>query len=207
MENYSYAKDEALLFKCYVHTEESAEEKALLLLTDQNLVLLQNEEQNVYPLSTVKTFDGAPQLFIKQECASIYFNDKAVEFVFYEKSDRKKFCSLFLHRLTGKTGIERGADKIKGAWGALNRAIGEDNINALKSTIPAVIGNKFAAMQNKSEQQKLLSSENANTRQAFEKNEFDNNVDRLVQLKKLQDADIITEEEFNQKKKEIMRSK
>lgn len=143
MEYYNLAEDEVVLYKGDVRFCGKPN-LSQLVLTNKNLVFItktkklfgeREAEISEYSLDDVKIYEGVPQVKTKSSDVEIYLKSTELEFSFDSKSELMKFQSAITKRLTGKTGFERGAEKVKDKIDVVNDTFGVD---VVKSTEDAV---------------------------------------------------------------------
>lgn len=196
MENYDLLPNEVLLYKGKAHYRFKGESKfrsCQVLLTNFSIVL-QAEEKKWFsvqartwmeeiPVEDIKCFNGEYQVVQKEGKVILYLIGREAEIRFsYEEA--RKFVNELMTLLTGQTMFQRGAAK---AARILTGTIGGFMDEILTGTSAAVSG---------------FSRNSAKT--PDESMNMDEKVDHLKKLKELLDAGILSPEEFEQKKKEIL---
>lgn len=93
--------------------------------------------------------------------------------------------------VTGKSTSERGASKVKGIINVVNDALGIDALTEGVSVTKGLLGKKNKWRENTKSVRKIERS-------------IDDQIESLKKLKELLDCGILTQEEFDIKKKRIM---
>lgn len=181
-----------------------------------------------YPLDTIKKFEGAPQ--IKRDgtevtIQTIYANEKLD---FPSKGEAKEFTEKVYELITGMKMAERGAKKVNGAINVVNTALGIDTMgtvtgvmqNGIIGTVLGGVGKKKKSKLDTAKEaletaQKVMtpsssttsgetttaSTAPASTSTAVS---YEEQITLLKSLNELLQSGIITQEEFDAKKKEIL---
>lgn len=181
-----------------------------------------------YPLDTIKKFEGAPQ--IKREgtevtVQTIYANEKLD---FQSKGEAKEFTEKIYELVTGMKMAERGAKKVNGAINVVNSALGIDTMgtvtgvmqNGILGTVLGGVGKKKKGKLEKAKEaietaQKAVAptatssvEETASSSTTLDANStkvsYEDQINLLKSLNELLQSGIITQEEFEAKKKEIL---
>ncbi len=145
MEHYNLREDEVVLYKGNV-TMLDKQQPTQLLLTNLNFVFItknadeESVETVIFPIEEVKIYEGIPQIKSKDSFVEIYFKTTEKEFAFESKSELHKFVSAATNLLTGKSGAERNAEKVKGAIGLVNDTLGVDIVKATGDVIKNGVG-------------------------------------------------------------------
>ena len=211
MEHYSLQADEAVLYKGAV-TCKGAGNNIEFILTNLFLVfviktkkIFSKEEIKVekYSVDDIKFYNDEPQ--IKQQGANveIYLLNGEETVTFLSKNEANKFVSALLELLTGKTKLQRTADKAKSTVDAVDNTFGIDTVGTVKNIleIGSNIAGIFGGKKGKTIQT-IMGVSNAVARK--EEVSTDMQIEQLRKLKQLLDEGIITQEEFDLKRKEIM---
>jgi len=204
-----------------------------LVLIIRSKKLFSKEEVYVetYPVQEIKMYSDVPQ--IKQESCHVelYFSHGEEAFDFSEKSEARKFVNIAFKLLTGKTIATRGAEKFNGAVGVVDKALGINTVDTVKNVLEnGVVGSVLGGFHRKAtvknngtllakdalgvakdifwgkqpSQQDNSITETASMTAANKPSAFDEKVESLKKLKDLLDSGILTQEEFDVKKKEIL---
>jgi hypothetical protein len=134
-----------------------------------------------------------------------------------------KFATAANKLITGKSVSERGAEKVKGAVSLIDKTLGISTVGTIKSVVEnGVVGTVFGGLGKKSQ----VKTKGSNTitemlgvtkglidKKTIEEHpkveatpamSVENQIETLKKLKDLLDTGIITQEEFDAKKKQIM---
>lgn len=149
MENYELKENEVVLYKGEISLI-NPNHPAQLLLTNLNVVFIirtsffkEDITTEIFPVSDVKTYEGIPQVKTASDITEIYFKTLEKEFKFHSKSDRHKFVSKITKLLTGKSGTERTAEKIKKNIDIINDTFDCDIVKSTGAIAKnGILGNK-----------------------------------------------------------------
>ena len=218
MEHYELKSDEVILFENQNVCVRGEKGKVQLFLTNYAIVvinkikkLFEKAQFEVFEFSIgdIKVYHNEPQVKQKGLFVEVFMRDREIVFAFESKRDAHKFVVACLDLLTQKTSFERSASKVKDTVAVVDDALGVDTVGAVKTGVggffKGVVGAKkgagiakglLGAIQDvvsappaKSEQKQLSSNDQLET---------------LQKLKQMLDEGIITQEEFDKKKKEIL---
>lgn len=232
MENYSLQSNEAVLYKGEA-TFGNNKTRGELLLTNINIVVITktkklfSKEQvdlDIFPVEDIKVYNDIPQ--IKQiDCkVEVYLTNTEITLGFDSKFSAHKFANAANKLITGKSTSQRGAEKFKGALNLVDDTLGISTVGTIKSVVEnGVVGTVFGAFGKKAQAQAkggstlteifgvtkdlLGKKTNAEESPKIEKSpaiSVDDQIETLKKLKDLLDTGIITQEEFDTKKKQIM---
>ena len=156
MENYDLKEDEVVLFKGNVAFNNN-NQQVRLILTNENVVFISpinSEKQDetvkteIFPVDGVKVYQGVPQVKVNSTNVEIYFKTGEKEFVFQSKNDMHQFIGQINKLITGKSGAERNAEKVKSAITLVNDTLGVDIVkstgevakNGIAGSVTAIFG-------------------------------------------------------------------
>lgn len=155
MENYKLREDEVVLFKKNVIVKDKKGTSELILTNLNVIAIIKNNEELpkeevtvlVYPIQSIKMYEGKPQVKPNGKLVEIYLLETELEVEFFSKSDLHNFVNATNKLLTGKTIIQRGADKIKETIDVVDETFGINTVqatgNVLKNGITGNISNAF----------------------------------------------------------------
>ena len=200
-----------------------------LLLTNKNIVLttrtkkmFAKEQINVeiFPLSDVKNYNDMPQIKQNKINVEVYLTSGEIYLNFHTKLEAAKFYQIATQTLTGKSLATRGAEKVKGGIGLVDDTLGISTVDTVKGVLEnglvgalfsgfkkkkPTVGNNTSTVKEVSETTKeIIKEAKGNGTDQKEKLSYDEQIDVLNKLKALLDAGILTQEEFDAKKKEIL---
>ena len=179
---------------------------------------------DVFPLENLKMNNGSPQIRQVLTEVNIQMTNVYLEIAFNGIGSARKFASLLRENVTGKAVAERGADKVKGAIGLVDDTLGINTVETVKGFVEnGVVGTVVGGIKGrKKEKQDVVSgaveiahdligkSKRQKQAQIEEKQpetptlSYDEQIDAVKKMKELLDAGILTQEEFDNKKKEIL---
>ena len=199
-----------------------------LLLTNKNIVLttrmkkmFSKEQLNIeiYPLSDIKIYEEMPQIKLNKLDAEIYLTSGELYLTFISKAEITKFYQSVMKVLTGKSFATRGAEKVKGGIGLVDDTLGINTIGTIKDVLENGVAKTlfFGKKKNQISDSaikevagvakdvvKEARGNNDTDKKEKEVLNYDQQVDALNKMKALLDAGILTQEEFDAKKKEIL---
>lgn len=229
MTNYTLQPNETVLYQGNVALE-NRNATVEMMLTNLNLVFVittrkflskSQIEVETYSVEEIKIYNNTPQIKQKNARVEIYLSCGEVVVHFASMFEASKFVNAALRLLTGKTMAERGADKFKGAVGLVDDTLGINTVGTVKnvlengitgtllggfgkktapvakhaSTAREVVGIAKELMGTPSTQEALPASPSALT---------DEQMETLKKLKELVDMGVLTQEEFDAKKKQLL---
>ena len=100
MEKYQLKEDEVVLYKGAITTNEGFNE---LILTNLNIVFINENNTEAYPTADVKIYENKPQVKAKGNKVEIYLKKGEKEFNFKSILETQKFLNAIKKLLTGKT--------------------------------------------------------------------------------------------------------
>lgn len=230
MTNYSLKPNESVLYSGDIFMEELKGDHKLTL-TNLNIIIISTvkklftKEQitvNTYPVEHIKIYNEMPQIKQKGSNVEIFLSTREIAFNFSSKSEAHKFVDVAMQLLTGKSSAERGSDKVKGAIGLIDNALGINTVNTVKNALEnGISGSVLGGFKKNTAISKgaTVASEVVGLAKDFWGNKSvtktipenttaviptDEQLDSLKKLKDLVDAGVLTQEEFDAKKKQIL---
>lgn len=190
--------------------------------------LLSKEESsyNVIPIDTIKVYDDKPQVKQKGVDFVVYFTDQEYSFSMPNKFEAVKFNNKIMELVTGKSMSIRNSEKFKSAVNIVDDTLGIDSMgtvasvlqNGVKGTIFNGIAKKTATA--KPSTKKIINSvldvigndnSDNNNVKSIESNTNENiklindeQIETIKKLKDLLDLGVLSQEEFDAKKKELL---
>ena len=149
MDKYQLKEDEVVLYKGSITTNEGFNE---LILTNLNIVFINENNTDAYPTADVKIYENKPQVKAKGNKVEIYLKKGEKEFNFKSILETQKFLNAIKKLLTGKTSFERGLTSVKNRLDLVKDTTGIDvvgltsNITANKLTIASGVIGKIASL-------------------------------------------------------------
>lgn len=205
-----------------------------LLLTYSKQRLFRPTEYRTtrYSVNDVKYFNGEPQVKIKKRVVEVYFKNSEVKLNFDSKwfGTENALYNAFIKFLSGKNLAERGADKFKGAIKLVDDTLGIDTLGAARSAVEnttgvsltsqsnnssigvsssgngTIVGGKIGLIAQALDIAKSIIPNKKEKAGTVEDNKSLSNdkIETLKKLKELVDMGILTQEEFETKKKELI---
>lgn len=217
MFDYSFKEDEVLLCNAEV-LFDSEKQKSEIYLTNLFLTIVKptttddgEKERLTNPVSEIKVYNGIPQIKRNALHFDVFFVNNVVSFDFTNKKDANLFMNAALTLLTGKTTAQRNADAFNGIVSALDEALDMDTKSTVKEAAKAFkdrgIKGLFgitAVKRDKNKDGKATDTAKIESSETPERDDFELKYSRLKKLKELYDAEILTKEEFERKKKELL---
>ena len=223
MDNYSLKSNESLLFKA------NAYDGIEVLLTNFNLVLVKRTKKifskehtiiNIYPIEQIKKYNGIPQIKKRSTSVEVFLTSCEIKVNFTSLKDTHKFVNTAFELLTGKSFSTRGAEKVKNTINLVDNTLGIHTVDTVKNIMEnGVIDSIFRGR----EKNKITKSSNNNTiketAKTFQKStgetvnisslhstetkteDYSHKIEVVKKMKDLLDAGILTQEEFEMKKR------
>lgn len=225
MEYYTLQIDESPLYKGDIS------ENLKVILTNINFVFIYigneialKEEAvvEVIPVNEVKIYNSIPQIQQNGCIVEIYFKNTEKQLNFTSRREAYKFVKIAMELLTGQTVSERGAKKIKNGIGLIDDTLGINTVDTVKTVLEnGVVKSFFGGIGKKKGKSKNVSKKSSlesTFQKVFEKGEaslieknkeksiaeYNKELDSLKKMKDLVDKEVLTQEEFEKKKKEIL---
>ena len=202
-----------------------------LILTNKNIVLttrikkmFAKEQINVevFSLTDIKIYDDMPQVKQNKINVEIYLTFGEIYLDFHSKLEAAKFYQVAIQTLTGKSLATRGAEKVKDGIGLVDDTLGINTVDTVKGVLEnGLAGTLFSGFKksksassnsNNSSTVKevaeiakdVIKETRSNSPDKKEQLTYEEQIDALNKMKALLDAGILTQEEFDAKKKEIL---
>lgn len=231
MTNYSLQQNETVLFQGTANLKKK-NGTTEVILTNLNLVFvttikkfLSKSQVDVekYSVGEVKIYNNAPQIKQKGSSVEIFLTCGEIVADFNSILEAGKFVNAALHLLTGKTMAERGADKFRDAVGLIDDTLGISTVGTVKNVLENGIAGTllggfgkrttsstkhiFAAKKAMDIAKDTIGHTNSiqstitsNTVPAC----TDEQLETIKKLKELVDIGVLTQEEFDAKKKQLL---
>jgi hypothetical protein len=229
MDDYSLQSNEVVLYKGEAHFAHN-KARSELLLTNINIVIITktkkmfSKEQvdlQTFPVDGLKIYNDVPQAKRDDCTVELYHVTAEITLEFDTKSEARKFVDAVYKLATGKSKPERGANKFKGAVNLVDNTLGVDTLGAIKNVVENGVvysilggvgkkapGKKDGLSQAAGIAKDLVSKKTGEGKSPKSETgsslSFDDQIEALKKLKDLLDSGIITQEEFDAKKKQLM---
>lgn len=224
MENYSLQANEVLLYKGEAYNGLE------IMLTNLNLIIVKKTqklfkkaqvETFVYSKDDIKVYNEIPQVKQKESSVEIFLSLEEIKVDFYSRAEARKFVNSVYELLTGKSITTRGAEKVKSAIKLVDTTLGIDTIDTVKNAMEngiagSLLGGIGKKVGIKSKSSVIKESVNVakdvigtattiTATQTIEKTEdYNEKIENVKKLKELLDVGILTQEEFDEKKKQLL---
>jgi len=224
MENYSLQANEVLLYKGEAYNGIE------IMLTNLNLIIIKKTqklfkkaqvETFVYSKDDIKIYNDIPQVKQKESSVEIFLTLEEIKVDFFSRTEAHKFVNAVYELLTGKSTTTRGAEKIKSAIKLVDNTLGIDTMDTVKNVMENGIAGsllvgigKKAEIRTKSSAIKetvgvakdiIGTATTITSSKTIEKTEdYNEKIENVKKLKELLDSGILTQEEFNEKKKQLL---
>ena len=210
MSEYTLLPQEVELYKGEVVYGKS--NNTTLVLTNQNIIIIKRTkkwfskeqvEVEEHPIDTLKIYKDEPQVKVDGTDVEMFFVDCQKVVSFCNKKELNIFVDAIYELMTGKKKFERGVQKVGNAINTVDDALGIKTIDTIATFFQKGIKNSLIGGFI---QRKDSDVENGDTMQngAPQCTISDEQIEMLRKLKGLLDAGILTDEEFEQKKKEVL---
>lgn len=219
MFNYSFREDEALLHNAQIKLDDN-DELSEIYLTNLFITIIKTsktdeslKEAFPYSVAEIKYYNETPQIRRNGLHFDIFFLNTVISFSFLNKKDAKIFVNQTLTLLTGRTAAQRNIDSLNGLIGFIDETLDIDTAGTMKEAVKTVkekgffglLGMKAVSRDKEtSKNDKLLEKETKNPTKSESDDDFELRYNRLKKLKELYDAEILTKEEYERKKKELL---
>ena len=231
MTNYTLQQNETVLYQGNVNLEDR-NGIVEMILTNLNLVFVittrkflakSQVDVETYSIDEIKIYNNAPQIKQKNSRVEIFLTCGEIVINFDSMFEASKFINAALRLLTGKTMAERGADKFKGAVGLVDNTLGINTVGTVKNVLEnGIAGTLLGGFGKKSAPvikhastavevvgvAKELMGATASVRESHSASTHstptDEQLETLVKLKELVDMGVLTQEEFDAKKKQLL---
>lgn len=185
----------------------------------------------VFPIEEIKLYNENPQIKQTDMNVEVYLINEKINLSFNSKSKAYKFTSKIIELITGKSISVRGAAKVKGALSLVDDTLGIKTVETVKDVIEnGVIRSVFGGVGKKTSNQKKKIDTGSITKDALgfakdllnkssdekleeqaevkiqnnEEVSYDKQIESVKKLKDLLDAGVLSQEEFEIKKKQIL---
>lgn len=233
MEHYSLQANESVIYKnkgrLLNKSNKKLESDIELVLTNLYLVFIKirkkvfSEQVEIegYPIEEIKIYNELPQIKQDATCVVIYLTsgEKTVEL--FSRMEVRKFINCAYELLTGETQMTRGAGKVKNAIGLVDDALGIDTVGTIQSVVEnGIVGTLIGKGKKKQtkvsdmipslvDSSKIIDENNEGDLQnlhagALPASSIDDDLNAIKKLKDLLDTGIISQEEFDAKKRQIL---
>lgn len=226
---YQFEEDEIVLFRARCVWDYTGSllnrYNGEVILTNKNLVIYKSfiklftkPENNiiVHPISDITIYNDKPQVKVKLMTCELYVKNIGYRFNFsMALNDATKFSNAIMELLTGKTFTDRSAEKVKGTINLVDNTLG---INSVETTVDVLKNGlaktSFRILKKKTKPNSLLNkaakfldnnTDIIRNDEVVSDDSMDDNIDKVKKLKELLDQGILTQEEFDKKKKQLLK--
>lgn len=231
MTNYTLQQNETVLYQGNVSLEKR-NGTVEIILTNLNLVFVittrkflakSQVDVETYPVEEIKIYNNTPQIKQKNSRVEIFLTCGEIVATFDSMFEAGKFINSALRLLTGKSMAERSADKVKGAVGLVDNTLGINTVGTVKNVLEnGIVGTLLNGFGTKSapvakhtstarEVVGIAKEVRGTTTCAQEalptstpSAPTDEQLETLKKLKELVDIGVLTKEEFETKKKQML---
>ena len=231
MTNYNLQQNETILYQGNVSLEKRAG-TVEMMLTNINLVFVittrkflskSQVDVETYPIDEIKIYNNVPQIKQKNSRVEIYLTCGEIVANFESMFEASKFANAALRLITGKTMAERSADKFKGAVNLVDDTLGINTVETVKNVLEnGITGTLMGGFGKKSPPvtkrtstarevvgiAKELMGATTPAQEALPASTSsaptDEQLETLKKMKELVDMGVLTQEEFDAKKKQLL---
>lgn len=231
MTNYTLQQNETVLYQGNVSLE-NRNGTVEMILTNLNLVFVittrkflakSQVDVETYPVEEIKIYNNTPQIKQKNSHVEIFLTCGEIVANFDSMFEAGKFVNSALRLLTGKSMAERSADKFKGAVGLVDDTLGINTVGTVKNVLEnGIAGTLLGGFGKKSvpvakhtstarevvgiakELMGTTSSAQEELPASTPSAPTDEQLETLKKLKELVDMGVLTQEEFEAKKKQLL---
>ncbi len=182
----------------------------------------------IYPITDVKVYNGEPQIKQKFCDVSVFLESNELLLTFDSIFAARKFISKAVELVTGKTTSERGAEKVRSAIGLVDDTLGIDTMGTVSGimkngVVKSILGGTKGQKGSKPMSDNSTSTIKVVAEAATEvisavsakddpdwktdkkqETSYDDKISTIKKLKDLLDMGIISQEEFDTKKKDLL---
>ena len=169
-------------------------------------LLKEQVDVKTYLIDTIKIYKDKPQLKVNGLLVEIYFANGEYTLEFPDKKEAKKFVGEALKEITGKNLFVRAVEKVKDTVAMVDETLGIDSVGITK----VAVGKGVGLLTNKGKSVKKVVSKTGGLlggktkKVKTEELSPEEQAKALEHFKKLFDEGVITQEEFDKKKKQII---
>lgn len=225
MEEYKLQDDEVILYRGTVTMDRKSVQ---LYLTNHNIVIenrikkhMRKEKftADVYPVADIKVYEGRPQINQDGRKMEIYLTGTVLIMDFPSTKEAKEFTNEAMQLITGEDAPKRGMEKVKGAFSRMmNSAARSNAAESAKESVEDGIEDLEDFEEKEAPKLKsalgsvrmMADSFGKSVSDAVQKKEDslseDKKAQNMTKLKDLYDAGVLTQEEYEAKKKALLES-
>ncbi len=233
MLNFELQSNEVTLFEGDVSVKEN-KDNSVIMITNLNMVIETTKKKmfkkpeislQVYPITDIKLYNGQPQIKQKSCDVSVSLVNKELQLTFESIFLARKFITKAVEAVTGETISVRGAEKIKSAIGLVDDTLGIDTMGTIsgvmeKGVVKSILGGtkvrkNTEPVSGKSDMIEAVAEETTDvietvsTKDVTKLNSdtemsYDEKINAVKKLKELLDMGVISQEEFDAKKKDLL---
>lgn len=220
MEHYTLQEDEVVIYKADAFTKEKRSAQIELILTNFFFVFIKKTKKlfgkydvsvETFPIESVKQYNEQYQIRQTDRVVDCYFTNDVKTVEFSSKGQAHKFVSKAIEFLTGKHAFFRGIDKTKKVIGELDDSLGIDTVGIVSfiatkgtSAISKKIFGKKKTVKTTETFQLPTGIVKRKEQKEIAPLTPEQQIDAVKHLNELLTDGIITAEEFEKKKKEIL---
>lgn len=219
MESYSLQTNEVLLYRgeAYNGIEISLTNLNLIIIKKTPKLFKKAEiETFVYSKDDIKIYNDIPQVKQKESSVEIFLTLEEIKIDFYSRTEAHKFVNAVYELLTGKTTTTRSAEKIKSAIKLVDNTLGIDTMDTVKNVMEKGIAGSLLGGIGKRAENKGNSPAIKETmgvakdiidtvsKTKGKSEDYNEGIETVKKLKELLDAGVLTQEEFDKKKKQLL---
>ena len=221
MEHYTLQEDEVVICKAIGQTKEKRPTPVELLLTNFFFVFITKSKKllgkekiqvETFPVEDLKSYKNVYQIKQNDADVDMYFKNTEKSIQLESKKKAHQFVSKAIDFLTGKNAFFRGIDKTKKVIEDIDESLGIDSVGIANTVLVKGVGGMLITKLGKKKHKETIETLSlpSGLFQKKEKTELlpalspDEQIEAVKKLKELLDSEIITQEEFDKKKKEIM---
>lgn len=182
----------------------------------------------IYPITDIKVYNNQPQVKQKICDVTVFLENNELLFTFDSVFTARKFASKAIELVSGKTTTVRGAGRVKSAIGLVDDTLGIDTMETISGIMENGVVKSFFGGAKKHKKSKSVSDSSdamkvvtdvatevigavsdkgtsgLSTDVSKEEMSYEDKINAVKKLKDLLDMDIISQEEFDTKKKELL---
>lgn len=234
MENYALLPNEIVIFEDNVHIKGSTtfdhlvltNQRIIIICTEKKIFKKDTVTVMEFPVSDIKMYNGKPQVSQKVDTVTIYFTSSTIIATFSSFLKAAKFTTKATELITGEGFVKKGAGKVKSAIGLVDETLGINTMGTITGVLENGVGktlfkgistpiSKLQKANSKVETISAVANGASAVIQATSKASatpettgieisYEQKIESVKKLKELVDMGILSDEEFETKKKEIL---
>lgn len=216
MKHYALQPDEVVLYQNDLALKDQPRKSKLtfvltnlyfVFITTTKKIIKEEVQVDAFAVETVKIYQDKPWIIQKNNEVELYFKGAEKSLIFPSKGEAHKFVLTSMKLLTGKSAFFRGVDKTKKTIAEVDEALGIDTVSTATAIATKGASLWFKNKKGTETTKEVFKFTDGILRRKESKQiapPADEQLEAVKKLKLLLDENVITQEEFETKKKEIL---